>query len=245
MADRDDVVDEEGRPHVPPVVEPIEPAGLVEPQMRGVEVEAVARQGRDGPGPGEDPRHGAGLDEPPVPRGGARLAGRFPRLARHRGPEARGEPAIGGIVLRRAVLDPARLHRRHDGQRLLAREHAGAERRGDHADAVLPAAEERVRVGEIDPVDPGRARVAQPGDEAGEVEGGGALDRHDGCVASRAGRAGFCLPAPAARDQRRGCPPRHRLWPMRRPMHFRACLAGRGDAKSANPSGRRSVAQPG
>ncbi len=245
MGDRDDVVDKEGGAHVPTVVEPVEPAGPVQAEMGGMEIEGVPWQGRERARPGEDSRHGPGLDQPAL-RPGRPL--RSPHLASATGaaPEPVSKAAIGRIVLSRAILDPARLHRRHDGPRLVAGKHPGAHRGRDHTEAGRRPVEDGMGVGEIDAIDAGRARMLQAGDEPGQVEGGRTVADHGRCLASRDGGTGVLptgrcgpRPGPAAPSTADSC----RLRRIPRVSGLAFCRAEK--LRAPHPSGRRSVAQPG
>ncbi len=210
MGDRNEVVDEEGRADIPPRVQPVEAAGVVEAQVRRVEIERVPRQGGDRPAPQGDGGGGPRLDPAPF-GGGARIgrgAGRrIPGRSRGgRIAAARREPAVDRVRRRRSILDPAGGHGLDDRQCALAIEDPRAVRRGDDAEAGGRTAEEGARVGEVDAVDPGRARMTQARDEAREIEGDRSV-RHDPQgrrgrtppVASRA-RQSQCF-----RSDRRGC----------------------------------------
>ncbi len=170
ILDRDQVVDEEDRPDVGPVVEPVEPRRLVEAQVRGVEVERVHRHAFRA----RRPQH----REPGLELAPAALA-RIVRLARGRarGRDRQAEPprevAIDRIVAGRDLLGPGRDRRVDEARHLAPVEHLRAERRRDEAETRAGLLQQVPGIGEVDPVDPGRARMAQAGDEAGEVEGDG------------------------------------------------------------------------
>lgn len=176
MGDRDEVVDEERRPDVPAGIEPVEPPRVVEAQVRGVQVERVLGQDGDRPAAQRDVDGLARLDPAPLGGPGPR---RGERRRRGGGIAAPGrEPPVDRVRRGVPVLDPAGRHRLDDLQRLRAIEDARSERRGDDADARLRPAEIGARVGEVDAVDARRARVAQPRDEAREIEGDRSV-RHD------------------------------------------------------------------
>ena len=197
MGDRDQVVDEEHRPHVGAGVEPVEPLGLVEAQVRGVEIQAAFGERRDRCG-AQDPEHGLGLDAPSAEGARAR-AGPSGRDLRRAAGEASLQAAIDRVVVRRHVLGPARGDRIDDPGRLSPVEHPRPEAGRDQAEPRARAVEHEAGIGEVDPVDPRRARMAQPRDEAGEVEGDRPC-RHD-APAGRHARPCRVLAGPRAESQ--------------------------------------------